>query len=177
MQASTLPWYRHPWPWLLMAGPAVAVVASLGSAYLAVEGADPIIEDHYYERGLDINATLQRVQRAADLGVRASVEYDGVQRGESVWVRVRSAQAIHDASLQVRLVHPSRAGTDQLAVLGRVPGSPDTNAEFTGQWPDGANVAPELARRPAAINWRITLQGADWQVEGDARGRNEIAAR
>jgi hypothetical protein len=177
MQTSALPWYRHPWPWLLMAGPAVAIVASLGSAYLAIQGADPIIEDHYYERGLDINTTLQRVQHASDLGVRASVEYDGVQGGESVWVRVRSAQPIRDTSVQVRLVHPSRAGADQLAVLGRVPNSPDTSAEFTGQWPDGASVPPELASRPAAINWRISLQGSDWQVEGDAQGRNDIAAR
>ena len=176
MQTTALPWYREPWPWLLMAGPAVAVVASLGSAYLAIDGADPIIEDHYYERGLDINATLRRVQQAADLGIHASVEYDGVLRGESVWVRVRSAQPIHDASLQVRLVHPARAGADQLAILGRVPNSPDTNAEFTGQWPDAAPVALELANRPAAINWRIALQGNDWQVEGDARGRNEISA-
>jgi len=177
MQTDTLPWYREPWPWLLMAGPALAVVASLGSAYLAVQGADPIIEDHYYERGLDINATLRRVQQAADLGIHASVEYDGVQRGESVWVRVRSTQAIHDTALQVRLVHPARAGADQTAVLGRVPNSPDTNAEFTGQWPQSAPVAPELANRPDAINWRIALQGSDWQVEGDAQGRNEISAR
>lgn len=177
MQASALPWYRHPWPWLLMAGPAIAIVASLGSAYLAIEGADPIIEDHYYERGLDINTTLQRVQHAADLGVHASVAYDGVQAGETVWVRVRSAQPIHDTHVQVRLVHPARAGADQSAVLGRVPDSPDTNAEFTGQWPEGTAVPAELANRATAINWRIVLQGADWQVEGDAQGRDEIAAR
>jgi hypothetical protein len=90
---------------------------------------------------------------------------------------VRSTQAIHDTALQVRLVHPARAGADQTAVLGRVPNSPDTNAEFTGQWPQSAPVAPELANRPDAINWRIALQGSDWQVEGDAQGRNEISAR
>jgi len=177
MPTSALPWYRHTWPWLLMAGPAIAIVASLASAYLAVEGADPIIEDHYYERGLDINATLQRVRHAADLGIRASVAYDGVQGGETVWVRVRSAQPIHDASIQVRLVHPARAGADQSAVLGRVPNSPDTNAEFTGQWPGGADTAAPPGSRAGAVNWRISVLGADWQVEGDAQGRDEIAVR
>ena len=29
------PWYREPWPWFLMAGPAVVVVASLASAVIA----------------------------------------------------------------------------------------------------------------------------------------------
>ena len=29
-------WYRHPWPWLLMAGPAIVVVAGLYTLFLAV---------------------------------------------------------------------------------------------------------------------------------------------
>ena len=32
-------WYREPWPWILMSGPAVAVIGSLVSAYLAIHGA------------------------------------------------------------------------------------------------------------------------------------------
>lgn len=177
MKPIPTPWYREPWPWLLMAGPAVAVVGSLISAFLAMQGADPIIEDNYYQRGLDINTTLQRVRHAADLGVRASVEYDGVVRGESVWVRVRTAQPIHDTALQIHLIHPTRSGADRFAILGRVPNTPDTDAEFTGQWPDDAQ-APAARQVPAtAINWRIALQGADWQVEGDSQGRNDILAR
>jgi hypothetical protein len=32
---NNLPWYKHLWPWLLMSGPAVVVVASLVSAVIA----------------------------------------------------------------------------------------------------------------------------------------------
>ena len=30
------PWYREPWPWFLIAGPAIVVVASLSTAVIAV---------------------------------------------------------------------------------------------------------------------------------------------
>ncbi|AOB31418.1 hypothetical protein AKI39_13050 [Bordetella sp. H567] len=30
------PWYREPWPWILMAGPAAALVACMFTVYLAV---------------------------------------------------------------------------------------------------------------------------------------------
>ena len=35
------PWYREPWPWLLMAGPAAVVVAGLITAWIAVKTDDP----------------------------------------------------------------------------------------------------------------------------------------
>jgi hypothetical protein len=177
MQTVENPWYREPWTWLLIGLPAIAVVASLTSAFLAIEGADPIIEDNYYQRGLDINATLARVHNAAALGIHASVEYDGLRPGESVWVRVRSAQALHDTAVQIRLIHPARGGADCQAVLARVPGSSDTEAEYTGQWPE-QNPPPTAQQGSAGtVNWRIALQGQDWQVEGDVHGRNDIAAR
>lgn len=175
MSTANRPWYHEPWTWMLIGLPATAVVASLASAVLAIEGADPIMEDNYYQRGLDINTTLGRVQHAADLGIHASVEYDGLRPGESVWVRVHSAQPLHDPSMQIRLIHPSRSNADRYAILARVPGSADTAAEFTGQWPDV--IGPEGARDASALQWRIALQGQDWQVEGELRARNDLSAR
>ena len=51
-------WYREPWPWILMSGPAVAVIGSLVSAYLAIHGADPVVDENYYQHGLQINREL-----------------------------------------------------------------------------------------------------------------------
>ncbi len=41
------PWYREPWPWLLMLPPAASVVAGLTLAYLAVHDASPLVVDDY----------------------------------------------------------------------------------------------------------------------------------
>jgi hypothetical protein len=177
MQTATNPWYREPWTWLLIGLPAVAVVASLTSAFLALDGADPLIEDNYYQRGLEINTTLARIHHAAALGIHASVEYDGLRHGESVWVKVRSTQGLHDTAVQMRLIHPARGGADRQAILARVPGSSDTEAEYTGQWPEDAVPTGSAKANEAAVNWRIALQGQDWQVEGDVQGRNDISAR
>jgi hypothetical protein len=46
MQATAKkPWYRHPWPWILMSGPAIVVVAGIFTAYLAVTTADGLVAD------------------------------------------------------------------------------------------------------------------------------------
>jgi hypothetical protein len=169
-------WYREPWTWMLIGLPATAVLASLASAFLAIEGADPIIENNYYQNGLAINTMLARVHAAATMGIHANVEYDGLHPGQAVWVKVRSAQAVHDPSVLIRLVHPARDGLDLQAILARVPGSPDTDAEYTGRWPDAAVDTGQAGHR-SAVNWRIALQGQAWQVEGDLQGRSDIAAR
>jgi len=44
MTTHTLPWYRHLWPWLIIAMLSSAVVGSLVSAYLAVHTTDTVLE-------------------------------------------------------------------------------------------------------------------------------------
>ncbi len=41
MQKPSGPWWREPWPWILMAGPALAMAACGLTIYLAVSHADP----------------------------------------------------------------------------------------------------------------------------------------
>ncbi len=42
--AAVVPWWKFPMVWLLIAGPAVVVVASVVTTVLAVQGADPVIQ-------------------------------------------------------------------------------------------------------------------------------------
>ena len=39
------PWWRVGMVWLVLGGPAVVVVAAIGTAVLAYHGADPVISD------------------------------------------------------------------------------------------------------------------------------------
>jgi hypothetical protein len=52
------PWWHHGHVWLLIAGPAAVVAAGLVTAWLAVHGADPVVAQDYWRRGLEINRTL-----------------------------------------------------------------------------------------------------------------------
>jgi hypothetical protein len=61
---SRKPWYRYGHVWLVIAGPAVVVVAGIATAFIAVRGADPVVEADYYRRGLEINKALATAERA-----------------------------------------------------------------------------------------------------------------
>ena len=52
------PWYREPWPWLLMAGPFVVVIASLACAWVAIDSDDGVVAQDYYKQGLAINKRI-----------------------------------------------------------------------------------------------------------------------
>ena len=52
------PWWRHPLLWMVIAGPALVVVASFVTFWVAWERPDPLVSEDYYRRGVEINKTL-----------------------------------------------------------------------------------------------------------------------
>jgi len=52
------PWWKFGHVWMVFAGPAVVVVASFVTLYLAVTRPDPVMDENYYQKGLEINKTL-----------------------------------------------------------------------------------------------------------------------
>jgi hypothetical protein len=71
MQQSTLgspaPWWKFGHVWLVVAGPAIVVVASFVTLYLAVTRPDPVVSEDYYQKGIEINKTLGNDANAASL--------------------------------------------------------------------------------------------------------------
>jgi hypothetical protein len=55
---SKTPWWRFGHVWLVISGPAIVVVASFITLYLAVKGMDPVLDEDYYRKGVEINKTL-----------------------------------------------------------------------------------------------------------------------
>lgn len=157
--ARTQPWYREPWPWILMAGPATVVVAGLITAWLAVHGEDGLVVDDYYKQGLAINKTLGRSDAAERLGVQAELHFaDGR-------VRVILGNAAVRGTLNLRLVHPTRAGMDQ---------SLDMAVVEAGVY-EGQLQALQPGR------WHVVLEERDWRLTGDwilpATGALRLGAR
>lgn len=139
------PWYREPWPWLLMAGPAVVVVAGLFTAWLAVVHEDGLVADDYYKQGLAINKVLARETEAASLRAHARLMF-GDNRVR-VFLRGAAPQ-----ELKLQLVHPTRAGLDRSARL---------SSAGTG-WYEGV-IDTRGAR------WHVVLEDAagSWRLDGD----------
>jgi hypothetical protein len=103
------PWYREPWPWLLMAGPAIVIVAGIATTVLAVTSFDGLVADDYYKQGLSINRVLARDEGAKALGITALVQFDEARSR----VRVMLAERTGPATLRLALSHPTLAGEDQ----------------------------------------------------------------
>lgn len=99
------PWYREPWPWILMSGPAAVIVAGLATAWIAYATSDGLVAEDYYKRGLAVNAVLERERAAAQRGIDARVVRS---RGE---VRVY-LRGVEPPVLFLSLVHATRAGND-----------------------------------------------------------------
>ena len=55
------PWYREPWPWVLIAIPALAVVGSAVTLWLALRHPDTLVLD--VERYREIRAGLRAEQQ------------------------------------------------------------------------------------------------------------------
>jgi len=143
------PWYREPWPWILMSGPAAVVVAGAVTVWLAIASADGLVADDYYRRGLSINQELRRDDEAARRGLAATVE---TALGR-LRVRLAGDGAAPDA-IFARLVHPTRAGHDQRLRLARVaPGL------YEGELPELAAGRWRLILEDPRGEWRIVKEG------------------
>lgn len=57
---SSKPWWREPWPWILMAGPAVAIVGCIITIVLAFQSyGDQAISDGGVKQGLVVSKQTQ----------------------------------------------------------------------------------------------------------------------
>lgn len=52
-------WWKYGHVWLVIAGPAIVVVAGFVTLYLAVSRPDPVVSEDYYRQGIEINKTLE----------------------------------------------------------------------------------------------------------------------
>ena len=61
------PWWKFGHVWLVIAGPAIVVVAGFITLYLAISRPDPIVSEDYYRKGIEINKTLDSRTESANL--------------------------------------------------------------------------------------------------------------
>jgi len=141
-------WYREPWPWALMAGPAAVLVAGAATTWIAFASADGLVAEDYYKQGLGINRLLAREDAARRLGISARIEL----QKETLTVFLHGAAP---EALAVHLAYATRSGHDQRLRLARtVSGAYEAAlpALPAGRW----RIAVEDPRG----SWRIVKEGS-----------------
>ncbi|MGE5336791.1 MAG: FixH family protein [Gemmatimonadota bacterium] len=165
-----LPWYREPWPWVLISLPGIAVIGCSITVWLAVRSADGIVTSDYYKEGLAINRELARTQRAAALGLHAAVELAGVNDGDRIRVRLASDRPLPvEPALRLGLIHPGHGGFDRTVMLARVSGDAE-HAEYVGQFGEARATTHPVA-------WQVTLESPNWRLDGRMKPQDGHAVR
>jgi hypothetical protein len=154
---SATPWYRERWPWLLMAGPAIVLVAGGYTGWLAFAQQDALVVGDYYKRGKAINQDLRRDRIATALGASVALRYDaahGVLYGQ-----LSMRETASGGALQLHLAHATQPEKD-LRLLVR----PDAAGSFAVPLPLLERSRWTVLVEDTARTWRLEGQW-QWPVE------------
>ncbi len=154
--SNSKPWYREPWPWILMAGPAIVVVAGFITAWLAIRSSDGLVDDDYYKQGLAVNQRMARSDAASELGLAAEVVVGDNGLDLRLFLSAREAAVLPD-SLLLKTVHPTRAGADQSVLLKR-----DSAGLYVGRLAAALHGRWHVALEDQERKWRLT---GDWNPD------------
>ena len=56
--AAPAPWWKFGYVWMVIAGPAIVVVAGFATLWLALANPETLVAEDYYRQGIEINKTL-----------------------------------------------------------------------------------------------------------------------
>ena len=141
-------WYRQPLVWLVIMIPFSAVVMGAVMLALAVSTSDGLVTDDYYEKGLQINRSLERDALAASYELTGEVALGAP--GEAVEVSLAgNAQFRAPEMINLRLFHATRSGLDRDLILRRV---------ATGRY-----IASGPRLEPG--NWTLQLDADGWRLK------------
>jgi hypothetical protein len=146
---NTEPWYRVAFVWLVVALPLTAVVASFVTLALAIRSDTGLVEDDYYNRGMEINRVLDRDRAAAAAGLESRLVLDGAHHELRVSLHARRHEP-PPANVRLKLMHATRAGFDKILILPRQA--------------DGTYRAPLPEFVPG--HWDVQLSAQDWRLTG-----------
>ena len=150
LDKQVAPWYKHRWPWLLMLGPFVVLVAGFVTMWISFSGADALVVDDYYKQGKAINQDLRRDRVASNLGLQFSLRYDAASGNLVGGMKGLTNQL----PLTLLLIHPTVPQKDKRMVV-----TPDSEGQFSLSLPMLERAHWQVQIEDAARSWR--LQG-DW---------------
>ena len=123
------PWYKHIWPWIIIAILACSVTLTLSMVTIAVNNPDHLVNDNYYEAGKGINRSLDRELLGQTLQLKAKLRLDEMT-GEVVLLLEGNSQP---GALELNLISPTQPEKDRRINLKQSTSEP---GRYTGQLDD-----------------------------------------
>ena len=140
------PWWKEPMVWLVAGLPAIAVVASFMTYFIAADKPDTLVNAGYHKEGMAPGKDTSREERAAALSIAAELAMvDGVAR-----LKLSGRLEAMPASLELLLLHPTQSDQDmriQLQGLGQ--------GEYSGVMPESSQGKRQWVLEPSDHAWRL----------------------
>lgn len=148
MEPSQVPWFRQRWPWILMAGPAIVVVAAAVTLWLAIRSNDGLVSDDYYKQGIEIHKTLGRDELARTLDLSGTLRLES-----TVALDLKAREGVNlPGEVQLSFIHPTRGGMDRSVELkGR-------GGQYEGPLPELHPGQWQVLVEDMARSWRLTAR-------------------
>jgi hypothetical protein len=103
----SVPWYRHPWPWILMSIPLASIVVGIILLTAAFSNPHQVVIDNWYQEGRGINQSLALDENARQLGISASLHFNLARQPE---IRLSGRE---EAGLQLLIYHATDNSRDR----------------------------------------------------------------
>ena len=69
------PWWKFGYVWMVIAGPASVLLASIATVWITLANPDTLVAQDYYRRGMQINKTLaDQAQRERDRALMPALQ-------------------------------------------------------------------------------------------------------
>ena len=142
------PWYAQRWPWLLMLGPALVIVACVITGYLAYARQDAMVVGDYYKKGKAINQELKRDRVASAMRLSLAARYDApaaMLRGE-----LSSFGRPLAAPFRISLAHSTQPHKDVVLEV-----RPDAHGRFAVPLPHLEQARWQVVAEGGERTWRL----------------------
>ena len=148
MNSSTsAPWYKHFWPWFLIAVPTSSLIVGSMVIYLANTTSDSLVVDDYYKEGKAINANLDKEIRAKYLNISTDLL---ISEGGSVRLQFHSGIPKTGEALTLNLYHVTLKDRDMQTILTR-----DANGIYRGTFEQQIEGKWQASLLPFDQEWKI----------------------
>ncbi len=142
------PWYEYRWPWLLMLGPFLVMLAGSYTGWLAFSREDPLVVGDYYKQGKAINQDLRRDRVASGLELTAALRYDAAHA--ALTGNVASRGRPYGAPVLLHLAHATQPEKDiKLEVR------PDAQGNFSAPLPMFERTRWQVLMEDQKREWRM----------------------
>jgi hypothetical protein len=139
-------WYKQFWPWFLICIPVSSFIVGGIVIYFATDGTNSLVVDDYYKEGKSINARLDKVEAAKNLGITTELTINN----DLISVEFLSGAPATQEALYLDFFHVTQEEKDFKVLL-----SADANGIYRAEVTEAINGKWRLRLTPIDESWKI----------------------